>query len=76
MSPQRLIDTARALVAADKGLLVMDESNPTCNQHFAKLGIPEAEEARRWRGFAGRTRVCRSRIVQRGEALPHVLKSI
>jgi fructose-bisphosphate aldolase class I len=47
MSPQRLIDTARALVAADKGLLAMDESNPTCNQRFAKLGIPETEEARR-----------------------------
>jgi fructose-bisphosphate aldolase class 1 len=27
MSPQRLIDTARALVAGDKGLLAMDESN-------------------------------------------------
>jgi fructose-bisphosphate aldolase class 1 len=27
MSPPRLIDTARALVAGDKGLLAMDESN-------------------------------------------------
>ena len=25
----------------------MDESNPTCNKRFAKLGIPESEEARR-----------------------------
>ena len=25
----------------------MDESNPTCNKRFAKLGIPQTEEARR-----------------------------
>jgi fructose-bisphosphate aldolase class I len=47
MNRQELIDTARALVAGDKGLLAMDESNPTCNKRFAKLGIPETEEARR-----------------------------
>src|ERR1035441_1602305 len=47
MNVQELIDTARALVAGDKGLLAMDESNPTCNKRFAKLGIPETEEARR-----------------------------
>jgi hypothetical protein len=47
MSPQALIDTARALVAGDKGLLAMDESNPTCNKRFARLGIPQTEEARR-----------------------------
>ena len=40
MNAQELIDTARALVAGDKGLLAMDESNPTCNKRFAKLGIP------------------------------------
>ena len=45
MNVQELIDTAKALVADDKGLLAMDESNPTCNKRFAKLGIPE--EARR-----------------------------
>ena len=44
MNAQRLIDTAKALVADDKGLLAMDESNPTCNQRFAKLGIPQTEE--------------------------------
>ena len=43
----KLIETARALVAGDKGLLAMDESNPTCNQRFAALGIPQTEEARR-----------------------------
>ena len=47
MNTQELIDTARALVAGDKGLLAMDESNPTCNKRFAKLGIPQTEEARR-----------------------------
>ena len=47
MNAQTLIDTARTLVAGDKGLLAMDESNPTCNKRFAKLGIPQTEEARR-----------------------------
>jgi fructose-bisphosphate aldolase class I len=44
---QELIDIARTLVADDKGLLAMDESNPTCNKRFAALGIPQTEEARR-----------------------------
>jgi fructose-bisphosphate aldolase class I len=35
------------MVADDKGLLAMDESNPTCNKRFAKLGIPQTVEARR-----------------------------
>ena len=47
MNEQQLRDTARALVADDKGLLAMDESNPTCNKRFAKLGIPQTAEARR-----------------------------
>jgi len=47
MSPQELIVTAGAMVAEDKGLLAMDESNPTCNKRFARLGIPQTEEARR-----------------------------
>jgi fructose-bisphosphate aldolase class I len=47
MNAQNLIDTARKLVADDKGLLAMDESNPTCNKRFAKLGIPQTMEARR-----------------------------
>ena len=47
MKTQELIDTAKMLVASDKGLLAMDESNPTCNKRFAKLGIPETEETRR-----------------------------
>lgn len=47
MKSQLLIDTAKALVADDKGLLAMDESTPTCNKRFARLGIPQTEEARR-----------------------------
>jgi fructose-bisphosphate aldolase class I len=47
MNTQVIIDTAKALVAGDKGLLAMDESNPTCNKRFAALGIPQNEEARR-----------------------------
>src|SRR5471030_877026 len=50
MNEQRLKDTASTLMGGDKGLLAMDESNPTCNKRFAKLGIPQTEEARRaWR---------------------------
>jgi fructose-bisphosphate aldolase class I len=47
MNTQDVIDTAKALVAGDKGLLAMDESNPTCNKRFAALGIPQNEEVRR-----------------------------
>ncbi len=47
MNIQELINTAQLLVAHDKGLLAMDESNPTCNKRFAKQGIPQTEEARR-----------------------------
>ena len=44
---QALIDTARRMVADHKGLLAMDESNPTCNKRFAQWGIPQNEETRR-----------------------------
>src|SRR6202044_1594379 len=47
VSSLHLTDTAAALVADDKGLLAMDESTPTCDKRFAKLGIPQTEEARR-----------------------------
>jgi len=47
MIAKQLTDTANTLVAGNKGLLAMDESNPTCNKRFAKLGIPQTEEARR-----------------------------
>lgn len=47
MKIQELIKTANLLVANDKGILAMDESNPTCNKRFAALGIPQTEEFRR-----------------------------
>jgi fructose-bisphosphate aldolase class I len=47
MNTQELKDTARAMVAGDKGLLAMDESTPTCNKRFAALGIPQTVETRR-----------------------------
>ena len=47
MNANELADTARRLVADDKGLLAMDESNPTCDKRFAKVGIPQTVEARR-----------------------------
>jgi len=50
VSKQDLADTANALVAGDKGLLAMDESNATCNKRFAEVGIAQTEQARRaWR---------------------------
>jgi fructose-bisphosphate aldolase class I len=35
------------MVANGKGLLAMDESNPTCNKRFGQWGIPQNEETRR-----------------------------
>lgn len=50
MNTTALIDTARALVADDKGLLAMDESTGTCDQRFEEQGIPKTEDYRRaWR---------------------------
>jgi fructose-bisphosphate aldolase class I len=46
MTGPTLTATARALVAADKGLLAMDESNQTCNLRFAAAGIAQTEAAR------------------------------
>ncbi len=45
MNPQPLIDTARKMIADDKGLLAMDESIPTCDKRLAQWGIPQE-----WRG--------------------------
>ena len=47
MNERQLVSTASTLVANDKGLLAIDESTPTCNKRFARLGIPQTEEARR-----------------------------
>lgn len=47
MNIQNLKNTAKAMVADHKGLLAMDESNPTINKRFAALGISQTEELRR-----------------------------
>ena len=47
MDAQKLNETARAMMAGDKGLLAMDESTPTANKRFAAAGIPQNEETRR-----------------------------
>ncbi len=47
MNANLLVETAQALMANHKGILAMDESNPTCNRRFAALDIPQTEEMRR-----------------------------
>lgn len=47
MNNQRLKDTIQQLFTSNKGLLAMDESNPTCNKRFAAAGIPQTVEMRR-----------------------------
>lgn len=47
MNKNQLIETTRALLSDQKGLLAMDESNPTCNKRFAALGIAQTPEMRR-----------------------------
>ena len=50
MSTQQLLDTVKKLFADDKGILAMDESAHTCNEHFSTVGVPQTEAARRdWR---------------------------
>ena len=47
MKSRGLGDTTTMLFADGKGLLAMDESNPTCNKRFAALGIAQTVETRR-----------------------------
>jgi fructose-bisphosphate aldolase class I len=47
MNTTALKKTISALLIEGKGILAMDESNPTCNKRFAQNGIPQTEEARR-----------------------------
>lgn len=50
MGTLEIAATVQALMQTGKGILAMDESNPTCNKRFAKLGIPQTAEAHRaWR---------------------------
>lgn len=47
MHTENLVNTAKLMVAENKGLLAMDESNSTCNKRFAVLGIPQTAELHR-----------------------------
>ena len=47
MNMHTLEATAKMMVADGKGLLAIDESTGTCNQRFAKWGIPQTAEAHR-----------------------------
>lgn len=47
MNHSQLAATARQMTIDGKGLLAMDESNPTCNKRFAALGIGQTEAMRR-----------------------------
>ena len=50
LNPAILAEAAAQLVADDKGLLAIDESNATCNRRFAALDIAQTTENRqRWR---------------------------
>jgi fructose-bisphosphate aldolase class I len=43
----KLTETIRLLLADEKGLLAMDESNATCNRRFANERITQDVESRR-----------------------------
>ncbi len=47
MNRQRLEDVANAMVVPGKGILAMDESNPTCKRRFDSIGVEANEESRR-----------------------------
>lgn len=47
MNLETLRNTALEMVAPGKGILAMDESNPTCQKRFEKLGVASTEESRR-----------------------------
>ena len=46
MNTEELNKIANAMVAPGRGILAMDESHPTCNKRFEKLGIPTTEDMR------------------------------
>jgi fructose-bisphosphate aldolase class I len=47
VNAEDLINTAQALMAGNKGLLAMDESNITCNKRFDNSAIKPTEDNRR-----------------------------
>jgi len=72
MNAQELIDTARTLVAGDKGLLATDESNPTCNKRFARLGVSFARAIQQpapeiWRGGEGHVLAAQQALYHRAK---------
>jgi len=44
---RELVETAKALVARNKGILAADESVGTIGKRFAKLGVPSTAETHR-----------------------------
>ena len=46
MNKNKLIEIVTHLVKSPKGILAIDESLPTCNKRFEKLGVPMTEEKR------------------------------
>jgi len=56
MTSPDLANTAHLLVASGKGLLAMDESNPTCDKRFVAHGIaPTVENRRAYRDLIATT---------------------
>ncbi len=47
MNQETLTKTVARLVQSPKGILAIDESVKSCNERFAKLGVPQTEEKRR-----------------------------
>lgn len=47
MSATELGETVQSLVAGNKGILAIDESNGTCNKRFAALAIDQTVQMRR-----------------------------
>lgn len=48
MDMDKLQTTARAMVAAGKGILAMDESHPTCKKRFDRIGVEANADSRRF----------------------------
>lgn len=51
MDKEKLIQTAKAMVAPGKGVLAIDESTGTCTKRFTQMGVESNEETRR--GYRG-----------------------
>lgn len=47
MDERKLVETVSRLMTSPKGILAIDESIPTCNKRFEKLGVATTEENRR-----------------------------